>query len=490
MGRSGEAYLAEDRDLPSRPPCFVKRFQYPGDNGFNRPLAHKLFDLQGEILNRLGQHPQIPSMLAKFEEQGEMYLVREYIDGELLSKELNSDSRWTQTQVFDFLMDMAGILSFIHSFKYIHQDINPQNIIHRASDGRFMLIGFSTIKDIANVWHQIPDRDPDRAKVAIGTPGYIPYEQEQNVSQFNSDIYATGVIAIQALTGLFPIPRDARTYELQWRDRVSDINLRLINIIDKMVRPDYRNRYQSAAEILKDLEAFAITQIPPSKFDRLKPHLVFGAAVGSILLGFTGIKLMSSASADKSPIPIEINSNNSISGASSTIQTNPSIAVNQSPSTWQSYTDPGTGIKIKYYPTWQLQENRNLLTGENALLISPRQSDTDKYLENVSIGVETLTNEQTSLAEYTKSTIEEINKFYQGAKIIESTPVKLAKNPANLIVFTGQDEQGLLVKNLQVFMVKNGKSYTITYKAENNQYYAFLQTVMTMINSFELTSDR
>jgi hypothetical protein len=53
MGRSGEAYLAEDRDLPHRPPCFVKKFQYPGNNSLDRPLAHKLFELQGETLKRM-----------------------------------------------------------------------------------------------------------------------------------------------------------------------------------------------------------------------------------------------------------------------------------------------------------------------------------------------------------------------------------------------------------------------------------------------------
>jgi eukaryotic-like serine/threonine-protein kinase len=148
------------------------------------------------------------------------------------------------------------------------------------------------------VWHQISKHDARYVNISIGTPGYIPYEQEQNSPQFNSDLYAVGVIAIQALTGEFPILKDDRTHELKWRDGVK-IDLRLINIIDKMVRPDYRNRYQSAAEALRDLQAFALTQIPPSKFDRLKPHLIFGAITCTLLISFGGMKLLST-SADRS----------------------------------------------------------------------------------------------------------------------------------------------------------------------------------------------
>jgi eukaryotic-like serine/threonine-protein kinase len=252
-------------------------------------------------LQKVGKHRQVPTLLAKFEEDGSRYLVSEYINGDLLSDELAIGSIWSQTQVFDFLSDLVDILDFIHSFKYIHQDINPKNIMRRKDDGRFTPIGFSAIKDLGSVWHQISKHDARYVNVSIGTPGYIPYEQEQNSPQFNSDLYAVGVIAIQALTGEFPILKDARSHELKWRDGVK-IDLRLINIIDKMVRPDYRNRYQSSAEVLRDLQAFALTQIPPSKFDRLKPHLIFGAITCTLLISFAGMKLLSN-STDRSDTP-------------------------------------------------------------------------------------------------------------------------------------------------------------------------------------------
>ena len=479
IGRSGSAYLAEDLDLLEHPPCLVKKFQDNNDSSIAKPLIQKLFEVQAAIQHKVGQHPQIPTLIAKFEEDRNLYLVREYIDGEQLSQELAQGSIWSQIQVFDFLMDLMGILSFVHSFRYIHQDIHPKNIIRRNDDGRFNLIGFSAVKDLGSVWHNIPRQDDLQVNVSIGTPGYIPYEQEQNAAQFNSDIYAVGVIAIQALTGKFPIVQDPRTYELSWRDG-ANINLRLMDIIDKMVRPDYHNRYQSAIEVLGDLQSFALTQIPPSKFDRLKPHLIFGATACTLLLGFGAVKLLS-ASADKphrSP---------TVATASITpVSTDRATIVSSNHLSWQTYLDAPAGVRIKYYPTWHLEDIHNLVTGENVIFISPKQSSIDQYRENVSIRVENLTNQQTTLTDYTKSAIAEITKYYKDAKIIESSGIQLARKPANLVVYTGKDENAMPIKNLEVWTVDRGKAYILTYKAEPKQYYGFLQTVMTMINSFEL----
>jgi eukaryotic-like serine/threonine-protein kinase len=480
-GRSGAAYLAEDIDLPTYPPCFVKKFKHVDDNAIEQSLIQQLFELQSTIFSQVGQHPQIPTLIAKFEEDSDRYLVREYIDGELLSKELAQGLRWNQTQVFDFLMDLMGILSFVHSFRYIHQDINPENIVRRSLDGRFSLIGFSATKDLGNVSHDFSNHPQIQVPIESNFPGYIPYEQEQHATQFNSDLYAVGVIAIQALTGKFLIDRDPHSYELNWRDGVK-IDLRMMDIIDKMVRPDYRDRYQSVLEVLANLQSFALTQIPPSKFDRIKPHLIFGAATCTLLLGFSAVKLTSkSVNKPQLSLPVAI-------ARSPQASTNPAIVSNGNNTTWQTYIDAPAGLKIKYYPTWQVQDIHNLVTGENAIFISPNQSSIDKYRENISIRVENLTNQQTTLPEYTKSAISEITKYHKNAKVVESSAITLAKKPANLVVYTGKDENGMPIKNLEAWTIDRGKAYILTYKAEPKQYYAFLQTVMTMINSFELSN--
>jgi eukaryotic-like serine/threonine-protein kinase len=485
IGKSGITYLAKDLDLIDSPLYVVKNIHNVISDTVVPSVVEKLFDIQAEIAHRVGQHPQIPALLARFTDNGDRYLVRAYIDGELLSQELTPDSVWSQTQVFDFLTDLVGILGFVHGFNYIHQDINPHNIIRRSDDGRFSLIGFSCVRDLNSNWQNLPDNDTRN----LNDPNYVPYEQEQNAPKLNSDIYAVGVIAIQALTGKFPIEKDAYSYELKWQDKVN-IDARLGKIIHKMVRPDYRNRYQSAAEVLQDLQSFAIAQLPDRKSARFQPHLLFGAGICMLLLGFGAVKLFStstnklpSASSVSASIAPTINTSNLQSASSVSTGITPTVGSDR---IWKSYTDKAAKIQVKYLSTWHQEDTNNVVTGEHVMFVSPDSGMSSKYRENVSIRIENLTDPQTSLPSYTRSTIAEIDRYYQNAKIIESSSSMLANRPANLVVYTGKDENSILVQNLEIWTIDRGKAYIFTYKAEPNRYYQSLETAMAMINSFEL----
>jgi eukaryotic-like serine/threonine-protein kinase len=470
IGKSGTTYLAKDLDALDSPAVVVKRVECGDSDLILPPLAEKIFETQGSIAYQVGQHPQIPSLIAKFVENGNSYLVYEYIDGEILDRELASGCSWSQTQVFDFLMDLIGILSFVHSFKYIHQDINPHHIIRRKEDGRFSSIGFNSIKDLGSSWQNLPNYDPRNLNSSI----YIPYEQEQNAPQFNSDLYAVGAIAIQAMAGKVPVERDPDSYEFKWPEGIN-IDRKLIKIIDKMVRPDYRNRYQSAVEVLQDLQSFALTQIPAYKSTFSKPYALLGTAVCTLLLGFGTVKLLS-ASANKPQLP-------PIATATSTLATAPTTTDRQN---WKSYVDKTAGIQLDYAANWQQQDIHNIVTGEQVMFISPQQDSIDKYRENISIRVENLRETQTTLSSYTQSAIAEIKKYYQDANIIESSAIGLAKRPGILVVYTGKDENSLPIKNLEAWTIDRGKAYIVTYKAEPDRYYQFLATAMATINSLEL----
>jgi eukaryotic-like serine/threonine-protein kinase len=469
LGKSGITYLAEDLDVINSPLYIIKEIQYVNNDGSIPRSIEQLFELQGTIAYRVGQHPQIPSLIAKFEEHGNKYLVREYVDGEFLDRLLTPGTIWTQTQVFDLLMDLVGILSFIHSFQYIHQDINPANIIRSQQDGRFNLIGFSSIKDLGNNWQNVSrNYVPDLANTS-----YVPYEQLQNVPQFNSDLHAVGAIAIQALTGKFPLDRDPDSYEFKWRDRLN-ADSKLIKIIDRMVRPDYRNRYQSALEVLTDLQSFALNQVAVNKSYRFNPYLIFTATACTLLCGLGFTKILS-ASADRPQLK------------SSAITTEKPLSTNLVNNiNWHKYIDKTTGFKIKYADAWEQDAKANTVAETNILFNSPKQNSNDRYRENISIRVEKLTNLQTSLSNYTKSAIVEINKYYRDAKVIEFSPITLAKRPANLLIYTGKDKNLLPIKHLQVWTIDRGKVYILTYKAEAEQYDRFIETAMTTIDSFEL----
>jgi eukaryotic-like serine/threonine-protein kinase len=470
IGKSGTTYLATDLDLVESPLYVVKKIEFINNGGMLPSVAEKLFEMQGSIAHNVGQHPQVPSLVARFEEDGSRYLVREYIDGELLFQELTPGSTWSQTQVFDFLVDLVEILCLLHSFKYIHRDINPHNIIRRQDNGRFSLIGFSSVKDLGNVWPNLPDEDTR----FLNDPSYVSYEQEHNVPQLNSDLYAVGAIAIQALTGKFPLEKDDYTYELKWRDEVT-IDRRLSEIINRMVRPDYRNRYLTPLEALEALQAFALSQIPPTRSHQLKTPLIFGAAVCTLIAGFGVVKLLSAATDRPKVAPPQ-----------SIVSSSP-VATAINGISWKNYTDKTTNIQIKYPANWQQEDLHNIVTGEQVMFVSPADNNPgSKYRENISIRVENLTNPQTTLASYTQSTIAEIKRYYQNAKIVESNSTLLAKRPANLVVYTGTDENAQAVKNLEVWTIDRGKAYILTYKTRPDRYYQYLGTAMNAIESFKL----
>ncbi|MBW4639290.1 MAG: protein kinase [Gloeocapsa sp. UFS-A4-WI-NPMV-4B04] len=250
-GGFGETYLAEDRDLPNRPICVVKRLQ-PKSNSPAVLQAKRLFNSEAEVLYRLGNYEQIPRLLAHFEEDQQFYLVQEFIKGHDLSKELTPGKRWSEAQVIEFLEDILKTLEFVHQQKVIHRDIKPANLIRRKQDEKIILIDFGAVKEIETLVANTQGNT--HSTIAVGTPGYMPNEQQGGKPRFSSDIYAAGMVAIQGLTGISPeqLPEDTTTGEIIWRQQ-AQINDRLAAILDKMVRSHFRDRYHSVAEVLSDL---------------------------------------------------------------------------------------------------------------------------------------------------------------------------------------------------------------------------------------------
>lgn len=251
-GGFGETYLAEDRDLPNRPICVVKRLQPKSNSPAVLQVAKRLFNSEAEVLYRLGNYEQIPRLLAHFEEDQQFYLVQEFIKGHDLSKELTPGKRWSEAQVIEFLEDILKTLEFVHQQKVIHRDIKPANLIRRKQDEKIILIDFGAVKEIETLVANTQGNT--HSTIAVGTPGYMPNEQQGGKPRFSSDIYAAGMVAIQGLTGISPeqLPEDTTIGEIIWRQQ-AQINDRLAAILDKMVRSHFRDRYHSVGEVLSDL---------------------------------------------------------------------------------------------------------------------------------------------------------------------------------------------------------------------------------------------
>ncbi|MFM7885132.1 MAG: protein kinase domain-containing protein [Pseudanabaena sp.] len=256
-GGFGETYLARDLHLPDRPLRVIKRLCPRNQDSNMLHLSRRLFETEAQVLYRLGAHPQIPQLFAHFDELSEFYLVQEYIDGKDLSNEVIRGKIWDQFAVINLLLNLLTVLSFVHQHNVIHRDIKPENIIRR-SDGQLFLIDFGVVKQIATTTMTLNGEDDQPAyTVGIGTPGYMPSEQAHGEPKFASDLYAIGMIGIQALTGISPsnLEKDDNL-EIVWRPYAPNVYPEFANILSQMVRFDFRQRYANAHIAYEALKEF------------------------------------------------------------------------------------------------------------------------------------------------------------------------------------------------------------------------------------------
>ena len=252
-GGFGQTYTAQDTHRPGFPKCVVKHLKPVSRNPEFLETARRLFTSEAETLEELGNHDQIPRLLAYFEHNQEFFLVQEFIEGHTLKAELFPNQPWTEEKVIQFLQQMLDIVQFIHSRNVIHRDIKPDNIIRRQQDDKLVLIDFGAVKQVQTQLLTFPARTA--ATIAIGTPGYMSTEQGQGKPRPNSDIYSLGIIAIQSLTGLHPInfEEDPDTGEISWQHQ-ANVSSELAAVLSKMVLHHFKQRYQSAAEVLQVLK--------------------------------------------------------------------------------------------------------------------------------------------------------------------------------------------------------------------------------------------
>ncbi|MEH1835574.1 MAG: serine/threonine-protein kinase [Nostoc sp.] len=323
-GVFGQTYIAVDVDYPENPKCVVKQIKVSSSESSYLDMLRLLFLTETQTLKLLGSHHQIPEFIACFEEDKQFYLVQECIEGHALTAELPIDQQWgclwSESEVVEFLIDVLGILEFVHSQGVIHCDIKPENLIRRHSDRKLVLIDFGSIQSIDfGIGAELPI-----FRIPATSLGYIPPEQFIEQTQPNSDIYALGMIAIQALTGLEPLQLKADPYtnEIIWRSQNTPVNDYLAAVLSQMIRYDYQKRFQSAGEVLRVLKQIiwetepsqileADSQFPlegaikddnsqNSTSGKLSPLLTgmkVGLAANSLLMGFSVYSLINAAPA-------------------------------------------------------------------------------------------------------------------------------------------------------------------------------------------------
>ncbi|NEZ59165.1 serine/threonine-protein kinase [Adonisia turfae] len=278
QGGFGKTYLAEDIDrLNTR--CVIKQFARQSSNKtFDKALT--LFNQEAVRLNELGEHPQIPSLLAYFEQQGNFYLVQQIIEGNTLLQEVKKEGPFDEAKVRRLLNYLLPVLQFIHDRNVVHRDINPTNIISRQKDNKPVLIDFGIAKQL----EVSLSNDKDHTGTRIGTEGYSPIEQLRSGEAYpSSDLYSLGATCICLMTGRKPeklySPLEGRWL---WQEHLigsgRSVTPELAAILDRMLKDFINERYRSAAEVLQELEALPAYHRSVPGWTRQRP-----ADTGSLL---------------------------------------------------------------------------------------------------------------------------------------------------------------------------------------------------------------
>lgn len=264
QGGFGRTFLAIDEYKPSKPPCVIKQFypQFQGTSSIQK--AAELFKLEAVRLEQLGKHSQIPELLAYFSQDERQYLVQEFIDGENLAEALESKGYFSETQIRNLLNNLLPVFEFIHSRQVIHRDIKPENIILRQ-DGQLVLVDFGAAKYATQTALAVTG-------TRIGTAGYTAPEQANGKAIHASDIYSLGVTCLCLLTEVEPIDLfDDSEFEWVWREHLkTSVSSELGQILDKMIQPAIKKRYQSATEVLQDIGTQS-PQLSPQPSPQVSP---------------------------------------------------------------------------------------------------------------------------------------------------------------------------------------------------------------------------
>jgi serine/threonine-protein kinase len=483
-GGMGITFLAEDKQcFNSR--CVVKQLQPLSEDPKTLEVARRLFNREADVLNKLGNHDCIPRLLAYFEDNLDFFLVQELIEGRDLSYELLPDRCFEPSEVINLLIDIVKVLEIIEQHGVIHRDLKPSNLMRRKHDGKIMAIDFGSVKQITT--QIVDDRGEIRPTVAVGTEAYMPIEQMMGHPGFYSDIYAVGIIGIQALSGIHPsslaIDNDG---ELIWRVRLSNTvvenHAALLDIIDKMVRYRFQERYPSAIEVLKDLRRLEITNNQPS------PTIVTDPSFDSVIPNCSDPFIT-----DKTPIkPSKKSPNKSrfmILGSSAIAiiiglmflsLRFPKTVAPPTNLPMSTYQNPDYGFKINYPQGWSQKQRDDFFTS-GVVFNSVLNGTDDNFAENVSILVENLPH-NTSLDRYTDDSIREI-KTLSDPNVSEPQSISIANKMGKTVTYMGEDN-GYSVKRRQTWTVNGDRVYILTYTATPKQFDTYLSTVDKMLESF------
>ena len=256
------------------------------DSQVARPLAEK------EVLTKL-RHPNIPTIVDIIDQEDTFIIIMDYIEGKSLKETLKNNGAQSEENVIRWAKQLCDVLGYLHSQEkpIIYRDMKPGNIMLKP-DGNIMLIDFGAVRE----YKETGDMDT----ISIGTKGYAAPEQvgkSRLQSDCRTDIFSLGATLHHLITGISPEHSCESAFQfLPVRQFRPDASKGLEHVIEKCTRINRNERYQSAAELMYDLENI----IKITEEDRKKIKKKFAAFLTSSVLAviFAGVSIWGYISAE------------------------------------------------------------------------------------------------------------------------------------------------------------------------------------------------
>lgn len=251
IGEGGMAnvYLANDKILDRKVAVKVLRGDLSSDDRFIRRFQREALSVSNL------SHPNIVEVYDVGEEDGQYYIVMEYIEGKTLKQLLKKRESLTLPEVIDIMTQLTDGISHAHESYIIHRDIKPQNIMIE-DDGRIKITDFG-------IAMALNATQLTQTNSVMGSVHYLPPEQASGkAATVKSDIYSLGILMYELLTGNVPFKGD-NAVEIalkHMKDKIPSIRKQdpsipqsVENILLKAAAKNPRNRYDTAKEMHDDL---------------------------------------------------------------------------------------------------------------------------------------------------------------------------------------------------------------------------------------------
>ena len=279
-----KTFLALDTHKAHDAFCVIKQLflhqhtrseQYPSEQYPSEQRTSEQFQQAAQRLADVGNHPQLPQWLDAFEQDGQAFIVQEWIDGWTLAEEIAGTVPFDEVEIWQLLRSLLPVLHYLHNHQIIHQDIKPTNIIRRrachpipslqeSSRVELVLVGFS-VPELVLVPKLVDEERCRDVAPLMGSAEYAAPEQMLGRAVFASDLYSLGLTCLYLLTQMSPFDLyDMSDATWKWDAYLlQPISPALKQLLSTLLQPT-RRRYQSAAEVLVAIETAALQCQKPS----------------------------------------------------------------------------------------------------------------------------------------------------------------------------------------------------------------------------------